>query len=279
MDRRLFHLVGVFLLLAATSGLAQQPEAAPAAAVPAATLSEVECSGFIASGGVPKDLYVLDGADNDTHHDLHQFVPGSFIYLHSRGGQSPTVGAEYRLVRPANELMLRTSWYSMQRWSIRALGRPYEDVGRAKVISVTPQGTVAEVTFACGAIRPRDLAIPYAARAIPEYTPSSQFDRFAPSTGRPTGVITAGANSAGFLGVGTIVYVNLGESNGARPGQRYRILHTERELLWGGLLVYREKPRESLGELVILSTQEKSSVGIVVTSLREIPAGSEIELE
>jgi len=38
-------------------------------------------------------------------------------------------------------------------------------------------------------------------------------------------------------------------------------------------------PRESVGELVILSTQQKSSVGLVVNGLREIFLGDGIELE
>ncbi len=291
MNRRVFNLTGVFFLVAVAAGLAQEPQATPAPAMPAATVSEAECSGFIVQGLLPDDLYVLDGEDNEFHLRLRQFRPGNVVFLGGRSGQSVTVGTEYRLVRPADEplfslhqkvllpLLGHTSWYAGQRASIRSLGHPYEDVGRVKVIGVAPEGGLAEVTFACSPVSPLDIAIPYEARAIPEYTPATSFDRFALPNGQLVGAITAAAHNAGAVGKGRMVYVNLGESDGARPGQRYRIFRIFREISEQGLRSFPDTPRESLGELVILSTQERSSVGMVVTSVRDVALGDGIELE
>jgi hypothetical protein len=275
--RKLIVLVGVFLLLAVTRGLAQEP-AAEAAAIPAATQSEMDCSGFIAGSPVSTDRYVFDGADNDYQVSLRQFATGHFVYLRSRSGGGFAVGNEFSVVRSAKELM-RIKWYQGQGGSVRSLGSAYEDLGKVKVINVTPQGAVAEVTFACGPIRPGDIVLPYQTRVIPQYTPAAQLYRFALPNGKLVGAITAGTNNAGVLGVGKIAYVNLGREDGVSPGQRFRIFRIFREQTGGSFWAYHETPRETLGELVILSTQERSSVAIVVGSTREIALGDGIELE
>lgn len=277
MYRKLIVLAGAFLLFAVTRGLAQEP-AAEATAIPAATQSEMDCSGFIAGTPVSTDLYVLDGADNDSHVDVHQFATDDFVYLRSRSGGSFAVGNEFSVVRPAKELM-RIKWYEGQGGSVRSLGSAYEDLGKVKVIRVTPHGAVAEVTFACGPISPDDIVLPYQARVIPQYTPAAQFDRFALPNGKLAGAITAAANNAGALGGGRIAYINLGREDGVSPGQRFRIFRIFREQTGGGFWAFPETPRETLGELVILSTQDRSSVAIVVSSTREIALGDGVELE
>jgi hypothetical protein len=275
--RKLIVLAGVFLLCAVTRGLAQEP-AAEAAAIPAATQSEMDCSGFIAGSPVSTDLYVLDGADNDSRTDVHQFSAGDFVYLRSRSGGGFAVGNEFSVVRPAKELT-RTKWYEGQGGSVSSLGTLYEDLGKAKVIRVTPHGAVAEVTFACGPISPDDIVLPYQARVIPQYTPAAQLDRFALPNGKLAGAITAAANNAGALGKGRIAYVNLGREDGVSPGQRFRIFRIFREQTGEGFWASPETPRETLGELVILSTQDRSSVAIVVSSTRDIALGDGIELQ
>ncbi len=277
MNRRIFIFVGVFIL-AVTPGLAQQPEGTPDAAMPAATYSEIECSGFITPSSVPNDLYVLGGADNDFFEPFRQFAPGEVVFLRSHAREGFAVGAEYRIVRRARELF-RSSRYPLQKWSMRSLGQVYEDVGRVKVVGNTPNGVLAQVTFACGPILARDIAIPYQPRGIPTYVPSAQFDRFAPSNGKQLGAISAAANNSGTVRQGSIVYVNLGETDGVHPGQRFRIFRISRDRLERWLLAYPETPRESVGELVILTTQEKSSAAVVVTSVREITLGDGVELE
>lgn len=276
MYRKLLSLAGVLLLCAVPVGLAQEEGAG--AGVPAATRSEMDCSGFIAGTPISNDLYVFDGADNDNREPLHQFaLAGSYVYLRSRTGQGFPVGSEYSIVRSAAELM-RIKWYAGQGGSVRSLGKAYEDIGRVKVTTVTPFGAVAEVAFACGPVRPGDLAVPFQPRAIPNYTPSAGLDRFALPNGKLVGAITAAADNAPYLGQGLIAYVNLGQEDGVRPGQRFRIFRIFREHVSRGFLTLPETPRETTGELVILSMQERSSVAMVVKSAREISLGDGIEL-
>jgi len=220
----------------------------------------------------------MDGADDDLHMPYKQFTTGDMIYLRYGRGTNVAEGAEYAIVRSGRQTFETAFWYGGQGGSLRSLGKPYEDVGRVKVTRVTPVGAVAQVTFACDALYPGDLAVPYEPRPIPEYTPTANFDRFAPPNGKKLGVITAAKNNVDILGRGDIAYINLGESDGVRPGQKYRVFHIMHEQSADSPPA-RALPRESTGELVILSTQEKSSVGIVVFGLREIFLGDGIELE
>ena len=223
-------------------------------------------------------VYVFEVSDNDTRDVLHQFATGDYVYIRSRSGAAISAGSEFSIVRPAKELM-RVQWYYGQGGSLRSLGSMYEDYGRARVIAVTPHGAVAELTFTCGPVRPYDLAIPYQARTIPEYTLSAPLDRFALPNNKRVGAITAGAGNAAYLGVGSMAYVNLGQAEGVSPGQRYRIFHIFRGISTVGYGSLPEPPRETIGEMVILSVQEKASVGMIVQSVREVSLGDGIELE
>ncbi len=293
MQRKILSLGGVIFLLAVAQGLAEEPQAAAVTPIPAATRSEVECSGFIVTSRVPADTYVFDGADNDVRSAFRQFTPGHYVYLRATKKESIAVGTEYRLVRPATVSAFEeflydglapsrsfghNSRYPGQGWALRALGQAYEDVGKVKVVADTPAGPVAEITFGCGPVARGDIAIPYQAREIPTYPPSAQFDRFALPEGKLEGIITAATDNGSQLRAGSRVYVNLGQETGARSGQRYRIFHIDRYKTgwWPGGL---ETPTESVGELVILSTQEKSSVAIVVSTTREAAAGDGVVLE
>ncbi len=272
MSQGLLSVTVVYLLVATSAGLAQETPTAPAA-----TRSEADCTGYIAQTPVPTAIYVSGGADDYFHSPVRLFGAGDSVFLHARGTTSLAAGAEYALVRPA-EFLFETLRYQDERRTVRQLGMPYEDVGRVKVTRVTPEGAIAEVTFECGPVSPGDLAVPYQARTIPAYTPSQPFDRFVPPNGKLVGEITAAKNNAETLGTGDIAYLNIGLSNAVKPGQRYRVFNAPSPY-YRLLAAYLPTPRESLGELVILSTQEKSSVGIIVGATREVSLGDGVELE
>jgi hypothetical protein len=249
----------------------------PASPIPAATQSQVDCTGFITTSNVSKDIIVLDGANNDLESALRQFTPKESIYLYSRGNGKFSVGDQFSLVRPA-KAVFRTTRYGGEHWSIHALGNPYEDVGRVQVTHVTPEGAVAEVSFACEPIYPGDLAVPYQPRPIPDYVPA-ELGRFVLPNGNIQGTITAARNNFASLAIGDIVYLNFGGKQGAQVGQRYRVYYALPSPGRWAVFAYPSLPRETVGEIVVLSTQEKSSVAIIVNSTRDINIGYGVELE
>ncbi|MBZ5669004.1 MAG: hypothetical protein LAO04_04670 [Acidobacteriia bacterium] len=278
MRRIAFGFAVVFLAASAVAALAQETQTTPLASVLAATRSQAECTGFIASPSVPDDLFVVDGEDDDFHSVVRSFSAGDSIFISSRGGQDFVVGTEYSVVRRAKDIF-RTRRYSRQGWDLNRLGKPYEDIGRVKVTHETPFGTVAEVAFACGPILPGDLLVPYQPRPIPEYTVGKQLDRFAPpDENKQHGMITAALNNYGYAGERNVVYVNLGEDVGTKPGQRFRIIKPLPAHPTGFLRSERTPP-ETVGEAVVLSVQANSCVAIIVNSVREVSAGDAVEAE
>ena len=294
MFRRLLIPVGVSLLLGAACAFAQETRNAQSPPIPAASRTEMDCSGFIAGTPLSEDLYILDGADNDPRTEIRQFSTYEYVYLKSRTGATPAEGSEFSIVRKAKSPLLggtrplgdmkldqlgHISWYPGQMGSIRSLGTMYEDAGRVKVVRVTPLGAIAQVTFACGSIFPGDIAVPYKERPIPDYVPTTDFDRFALPNGKMVGAITAAGGHGGVLGEGSIAFINLGNEDGVTPGQRFRIFHIFRDNIDRGLKALPEPPREVIGELVVLSADARASVAMVIRSLREISLGDGIELE
>ncbi|MFZ0961619.1 MAG: hypothetical protein WAO35_12000 [Terriglobia bacterium] len=277
MHRILFTCALVFLAVSAVT--AQTPETGAASpSVPVAVRSQADCAGFIANPNVPHDVVVVGGADDDFHSVVRQFVQGDSIYISSHKGEGPAVGDEFYVVRPANDLFL-TMHYQGERWGIRKVGKPYEDVAQVKVTHVNPQGVVARVSFSCSPIVPGDTLVPFQSRAIPNYTLSKPLDHFAPlDKEKEHGRIIASHNNLGYIGSQRVVYLNLGERAGTLPGQRFRIYKIAPSVKTG-LLTSRRPPPEIVGEAVVLSVQARSCAAMVVSSYREISAGDYVEEE
>jgi hypothetical protein len=268
----------VFLALSAVIAQAQDTATVTPASLPVATRSQADCTGFIAETEIPRDLFVLGGGDDDFHSVSRQFVKDESIYISKHKEGDIAVGTEYSVVRTAHELF-RTMRYQGERGELGKLGIPYEDVARVRVTHVNPDGVVALVTFSCGAIMPGDTLVPFQPRAIPQYTVSQPLDPFLPpDSSKPHGRIAASRNNLGSVGDQMVVYLDLGEKDGAKPGARYRIYkilppHST------GFLTQEKTPSETVGEAVILSVQGKSSVAMIVASYREISAGDYVEAE
>lgn len=290
--RRTLFVIAALSLLAGTGRALAQEKQRPPAMIPAATETDVNCAGFITPGGVQASLRVIDRPDNDLMGASRVSSEGEFLYLNG-DLQSVQVGSEWRLVRADTRFKLLETWnagelgYQIQPalpWfpgqtrMIRDAGQPYTDVGKVRVIRVTPAGAVAKILSTCAGASADDLAVPYKARDIPSYDPTIGFDRFAPSDGKLEGSIIASKLTSPYVAEGEIAFLNLGSSNGVRPGQRFRIFHVRRELPLVGL-TYPDTPRENIGEMVVLFVDEKSAAAKVISSVREISVGDGVELE
>jgi len=262
----------IFFVVSALTVQGQETRLASSVSIPAASLTQGACTGFIAETPIPRDLIVVGGGDDDFHSVVRQFVKGESVFISPRTGGDVSVGAEYSVVRPATDLF-QTTRYQGQGRDMRKLGKPYEDVAKVQVIHVTPQGAVAKITFSCGPILPGDIAVPFQPHPIPAYTLSQPLDHFLPlDKNKTNGRITASHNNFGFLGAQTVVYLNLGERDGTKPGGRFRIYKVLPQETTG-FLTKQPTPPETIGEAVVLSVRSKSSVAMVVSSYREISAG------
>jgi hypothetical protein len=265
--------LGVCLAVAASVMWAQDASTAPSAEVPVLTTSQANCTGFIKPTRYSGDVWVWGAADNDNFEPYRSLRKGEYAYLRSKSQTAFAEGAEYRIVRPANYLFGDDPRYDGEMRAINHLGQIYEDVGIIKVEHVTAAGAVAQVTFSCGPVFLDDLAVPMTERVVPTYTPVTTVDRFGPPDHRKTGLIVAAKGNDSVLGNGSVVYVNIGTKDGIAPGQRFRVIHN--------IVGYRDHnfPRETLGEMVVVYTNETSSVGAIVDCTREIKLRDMVEAE
>ena len=285
------------LVLAVGTCWAGPPETSQPQPIPAATFSQFECTGFISGERQPGTIRLYNGADNDLFEALHSFTQGDLVYLRSTGSETFRVGEALSVIRPETGFLLDYHWlpgmiqnqilppasrYKQQRIKIKSLGHPYGNTGLVRVVKVTPQGAIAKVVFACTAINPQDIAVPYIPQAIPDYVPRAHINRFVPPDGKLQGTIVAASAASAYLAKGGIAFLNVGQNQGVKPGQHFRILAAFRDKVTMGLDVLTpapKTPRETVGELVILHVQGKAAEGIVVNSLREIAVGDGVELE
>lgn len=295
------HFVHLLLVLAIVCGSAlgadQSAKPAPNRPVPAATYSEFQCSGFIAGAPLPDAVRVFNGADDELFEPDYEYTTGDYIDLRRTDGKAFQVGQAYQLERPETgfglsprwapgklqqEILPQTSRYTYQRLNIKKLGRPYDDTGLVRIVKTTSEGAIAKVVFTCDGVNIGDIAVPYVPRPIPTYVPGTKWSRFAPSNGKLQGTIVAAAHALTYLGPGDIAYLNVGVNSGVRPGQRFSVFTLSRDALprdLQGLTAEGPVPRETIGELVVLRVESKSSVAIVIDSLREIAVGDGVQLE
>ena len=160
-------------------------------------------------------------------------------------------------------------------------------------------------------MNPGDIAVPFATKASVPYREAVRFDRFAPSNGKLSGRIVLAKDFDSEIGTGNKVYMNVGASQGVKVGDYFRAMRpyesdlqdpvdslsfkastaedTQKEppsiepkLLTrtkGAVIHVADLPRRALGEIVILSTTETTSTGMVVFALEDIHVGDNVEMD
>ena len=289
-------LVSVF-----AEGLAVQKANAQASTAPqvgqAPTTSDIYCSGFFTNSPLDASLEILGG---EAAGFQNEFMERDIIYLNKGRARITTPGIEYMVVRPANDSNPRES-FAGQREMMKSMGTLYTEVARIQVQIVHEASATAEVVFACEPILKGDIAIPLGARQAPPFKSPQPFDRFAPPSGKATGVIVAGKEFQQNAGEGDVVYLNVGSGQGAQVGSYFRIFRSYlsndkdpyqrntrqyatdvRGMRLGRKMTPQESaslPRTVIGELLVLSVQANSSTGIITYSWEEVSPGHEVELE
>jgi len=300
-------VAGLTILLVAgvaTAALAQGYKAPEQA-----NLKDVYCSGFISSTKVPNDLQVVMGEDAVGRVSYSQY---DYIYLGKGADGGLQVGQRYLVVRPVNSPSspeaeafegehkyhreLYGAWYKDV-----YVGQYYQDIGQVEVKVVHPTIATAYVTYACDPLMRGDLIIPMEERPSPEYKPSEYFDRWAPPSGKASGLILPGKDFAYMMGQGDVLYATVGANQGIvvgdyltlyRPatGTQYKGYNKMEKGQWknyrgvpeGVILPYKirpDLPREILGEALVIRVEEKTVTALITHSLRESHAGDFVEVQ
>jgi hypothetical protein len=230
----------------------------------------------------------------------NEFTAGDYVYL-SRGRDTITgTGGQYTIIRPVIDVNAREAFVG-QRTMIRQLGTLYAEVGRLEVSVLHDRSATAKILKSCDTILSGDILVPFTVRTAPSFKTTRMTNRFAPETGKATGLIVAAKEYDAWVGEGKIVYLNVGSTQGVQPGSYF---YVTRSYLAGGNATFADAsrefltdfngspmgrkltppeeatlPREVLGEVMILSAEEGTATGIVTYSRSEIAVGDSVELE
>jgi len=255
--------------------------------------SAMYCSGTITSDAIPQDSYIISGEQSV---DKVGFVANALVYINRGSGQGVKVGDEFLVMRPVKE-ELKETWFKGQVELMRAMGQAWADLGRLKVVHVGDKVSTALVESSCDYIQRGDVIVPFAERPAPLLKQNAQVvDPFAPATGK-TGMIVSSKYFGQASGTNSIVYVNVGASQGVRVGSYLRVFRdqgrgastiyqtqgteyklygfgsTPVEYTWEGL------PREILGEGIVVRVSGNTATLMITAARREIYAGDYVEVE
>jgi hypothetical protein len=258
--------------------------------------ADVYCAGFITDKPPIQGLFVVAAKEGPM---LQTFSDRDVIYLSRGAGYIVNPGGEYILMRKLKDFS-RVEIFEGQKAMIKGMGEVYAEVGQAKVNVIQEHVVTVTITHTCSEVMPGDVAVPLDKRAKPE-APVDVFDRFAPATGKNEGIIAAGKEFSATLGAGDIAYLNIGVPKGVEVGQLYRIYRTYEsaakdpnskyldhtpQMNQGMRQSYKltkeqraSMPRDVVGEMVILSVNEKSATALITMASGEVFPGDLVELK
>lgn len=255
--------------------------------------SDMYCSGVITAQAPPQDTILITGEGSDYK---ITFQEGDYVYINKGEGQGVHVGDEFSIIRPTKE-PTEERWFKWQFSIMKAIGTLWEDEGRVKVTVVQPNRSIAQIENSCAYLQRGDVAVPFAQRPAPQLKPEDKFDRFAPTSGKAKAMLVTGKHFQITYGTNDVVYVNLGNSQGVKVGDYFRVFRytgqqnetayqtprmafdvygfgsTSKEYKWDNM------PREVLGEGIVVRTSENSATLVITFALRELYAGDYVELE
>lgn len=295
------NALGLCLLLTLGTGVCaaqETPAASPQPAQPALKTNQPDrnqtyCSGFITDQKVADDVRLISGEESRVR---ITFSERNYVYINRGLNQGVREGDRFTVVRPEKDAE-EVVWFKWQSKLLKAMGTTYSDLGEIRVVKVQPAVSVAEITFSCNYMQRGDIVRPYAERPATEFKPEAPFDHFAPLSGKPVAMVVEAKDFAQLVGRNDTVYVNLGTSQGVRPGDYFRIFRyqgtraetvasekdfqymvfgfgsTPQRYQWNDL------PREILGEGIVLNASHNSSTVLITVSSADIYTGDYVELE
>lgn len=257
------------------------------------TLSEVYCSGFITKHSVRASGVMIAG--NNAPEQV-AYATGGYIYL---SGDDLQEGKEYLLLRHTQDPN-RYESFPGQLAALNNLGEMYQDLGRAKVLYLRKKVAVAQIESSCSDALPGDIAVPFQERPRPEFRQTS-FEQFAVPNGKTSGRIVMGRDFDTFIGARRIVYLNIGDAQGVKPGDYFRITRDYRAVAQNpaqSMAFYApaydntqknppnfdfrkqvsDMPRRAVGELMVLSTTSNSATALTTSARETVELGDGVEM-
>jgi hypothetical protein len=268
------------------------------------TAADLYCGGFVSKELVPNAKFVAGGLESP---NTTKFATNDTIFLAGQGYQT---GQEYEIVRELvdpNEYELFAGQHSM----LKAMGQPYSELGRVRIVDSRSKMAVAHVEFSCEPMIPGDYAIPFVEKPAMSFHLPERFDRLMPSNGKASGRIVLAKDFDLLLGTGSKVYMNVGANQGVKVGDYFRAVRSydadlrdpvdslsfkasasddtqkhqpsiEGNMFTrtkGASIRVADMPRRAMGEIVVINTTPTTATGMIVFALEDVHVGDVVELD
>jgi hypothetical protein len=228
--------------------------------LPIGAEADVYCSGYL---GDPDERPAgrIVAAEKEKNQTL--FMTGDVMYLDIGSADGVQAGMEFTIARPER---LVNRWGSVR----DVVGRIYLTPGRLRVICAQERSSIAEIVYACSDVELGDVVTPFEPIPVPLVRRTQPLTACDTPNGKPIGHIVHTRDAVTPVGTDTVVFLDLGESDGLNPGDF--------------LTVYRPSERAAgvrtvLGEAAILTTRGRSSVAIVTSMVDFIGVGDAVEVK
>jgi hypothetical protein len=287
-------------LVLGLSGMVAGAQSAP----PIPRSGDIYCSGEVTTEAIPHDTYVITGEQSDTR---ITFDEGDYVYVNKGSNQGVKVGDVFSAVRAVKD-PFGIEWTKWEFAILKKMGTVWEDEGRVKVLIVRPDTSIGQVEHSCDYLQRGDVLVPFTERPAPPLKSEAGFDRFAPANGKPLAMVITGKKFQQQVGNNDIIYVNLGNSQGVKIGDYFRIFRyqgTQHETAYqtpryafdqeDGMAVpdvgiygfgsvpkkwnWSNVPREDVGEGIVLRTGPNSATVLITFCLRPVYPGDYVEIE
>ncbi|MCZ6785826.1 MAG: hypothetical protein O7E54_01545, partial [Planctomycetota bacterium] len=229
---------------------------APPPLLPAADASELYCSGYIEHQNQPPSLYIAG-----RHKERVSVGEGDVVFLNH--------GRDHGL-RPGDAFfVLRRTKHVDHPTTRKDLGTMVRRMGRLRVMLAHDTSATAVIEMSCEDILDGDELVPWEEIPVPMLSSMPAFDIYDPTpSGGATGHIVAARDNLSALGTGQVIFTDLGDLSGVRPGD-FVTLYRERE---------SDLPRVKLGQAVILTVEADTSTAKIMTAVRESGIGDRVEV-
>ena len=276
----------------------------PVERVQTPTNADLYCGGFVSKDLVPNAKFVAGGLESP---NTTKFATNDTIFL---AGQGYQVGQQYQIVRELvdpNQYELFAGQHSM----LKAMGQPYAELGRVRIVDTRSKMAVGHVEFSCEAIVTGDIAMPFVEKPAIAFHLPERFDRLMPSNSKTSGRIVLAKDFDLLLGTGSKIYMNVGANQGVKVGDYFRAVRTYDAHLQdpvdslsfkasttddtqknppsieghmfsktkGPSIQVADMPRRAMGAIVVINTTPTTATGMLVFALEDVHVGDSVELD
>jgi hypothetical protein len=175
--------------------------------------NNVNCAGYVTTAPISTEQRIVGGWNEQ---DGSIYSQPNVVYLNMGSNSGVRQGDVLAVVRPRGQV--KTRWTNKD-----DLGMYVQEVGSVEVVRVKADHSVAKVKMSCDNFLLGDLVRPMETRVAPVFTQRAGLDLFADPSGKPIGRLFMARDNLEVLGRENIVYVDLGNEDNVRIGDRLTI--------------------------------------------------------